>query len=265
MAIAFPDIDPIIFEIGPLAIRWYALSYVAGILLGWLYIAKLDRLEPKAFNQKAYDDFIVWAVLGVLLGGRIGYVLFYNFSYYLTNPIDIVKIWHGGMSFHGGIIGAITSLYLMCKKHKLNFLRVTDLVACAAPIGLFFGRLANFINAELWGRFASEDLPWAVIFPGETYPRHPSQLYESALEGAALFFILAYAAYRTKAQTRAGILSGIFLCGYALFRSFVEFFREPDIQIGYIMEFFTMGQILCLPMLLIGIYLISISKKNVVR
>ena len=259
-AIVFPAIDPVIVSIGSVDIRWYALSYVAGIMLGWWFLGKLNKLEPVALSQKAYDDFIVWAIVGIILGGRLGYVLFYgNLGYYMSNPLEILATWKGGMSFHGGLVGVIVVMYLMCRVYKLQFLRVVDLVAVIAPIGLFLGRIANFLNAELYGRIS--DVPWAVVFPDHVYARHPSQLYEAILEGVVLFLIMLYFMHKTNARQKAGKLAGIFLIGYAAFRGFVEFFREPDAHIGFLAGGITMGHVLSLPMLLLGIFLVLRAKK----
>jgi len=262
LSITFPMIDPVLVEIGPLAIRWYALSYVAGILLGWWYIGKLDK-KTQIFVQKAYDDFIIWAIFGILLGGRLGYVLFYNLPYYSSNPSEILAVWKGGMSFHGGLIGVIISIYLMCRTYKMSFLKTTDLICCAAPIGIFFGRIANFVNAELYGRIT--DVSWGVVFPGEVFARHPSQLYEALLEGLVLFLIMFFLVTKTHSRERAGFLSGFFLVGYSFFRASVELFREPDPQLGFIFSDITMGQMLSIPMFLIGVVLMARAarKENV--
>lgn len=260
LSIIFPAIDPVIVQAGPLAIRWYALAYVAGILIGWWYIGKLDRKKPKALSQAAYDDFIIWAILGILLGGRLGYVLFYNPDFFFSNPAEIIAVWKGGMSFHGGLAGSVAAIYLMCRRYKLKFWPVADIVCCMAPIGLFLGRIANFINAELYGRIT--DVPWGVIFPGDPFARHPSQIYEALTEGFLLFCIMFFFAFYTKSQTKSGKLSGIFLIGYSIFRIFSELFREPDIQLGFIVGNVTMGQILSIPMLLFGIYLIVTAKPR---
>ena len=260
--IIMPDIDPVAFSVGKLAIRWYALSYVAGIFLGWWYLGHIDK-EPKIFSQKAYDDFIMWAVLGVIVGGRLGYVLFYGLEHFLEHPLDIFAVWNGGMSFHGGVLGSILAMYLMSCIYKINFLKMTDLVACVTPIGLFFGRIANFINGELYGRVT--DVSWAVVFNTDKYryPRHPSQLYEAFLEGIVLLVILAVLVRKDSIRARSGMLSGVFMAGYALFRFTAEFFREPDIHIGFILESVTMGQILSIPMFMLGIWLIVRNKKAI--
>ncbi|NDF12437.1 MAG: prolipoprotein diacylglyceryl transferase [Proteobacteria bacterium] len=254
LTLMFPNIDPVMVSFGPLAIRWYALSYVAGILLGWWLATRLNRVTPSAFSEPAMDNVMVWIVFGILLGGRIGYVLFYNAGYYLENLSEVYKPWHGGMSFHGGMIGVILAMFLMCKRYKLQFWPVIDIAAVVTPIGLGLGRIANFINGELYGRISNA--PWAMVFPGDPFARHPSQLYEAFLEGLVLLFIMLFSFRSEKIRTKPGTLSGIFLVGYASFRAFVEFFREPDVQIGFIANAITMGQVLCIPMLLLGLYLI---------
>lgn len=263
--IEFPDIDPVAFSLGPFSVRWYALAYLAGFLLGWKYAVYLCGLDEKTgivnkghkghLDKTVIDDFFAWGILGVILGGRLGYVLFYQTDMFWTAPADIIKIWEGGMSFHGGAIGAVVAMLLFTMKRNISFLRLTDIFACAVPIGLFFGRIANFINGELFGRVT--DMPWGVVFPhGGIFPRHPSQLYEALLEGVLLFIVLAVMARRMDIRDKPGILSGVFLTGYGLSRFIVEFFREPDFHIGYIAGYFTMGQILSLPMIAGGIFLI---------
>ena len=256
----FPEIDPILFQIGPFAIRWYALAYIAGILLGMLYIAFLDRKTPKTLSKALQEDIVLWAVIGIILGGRLGYVAFYNLSYFMHEPLAILRVWEGGMSFHGGLIGLILAIYLLCRKHNQPFLPVMDLISCAAPIGLLFGRIANFINGELYGRIT--DSPIGVIFPNAgSMPRHPSQLYEAALEGLLLFILLAILTTYTKVQQFPGVLSGIFLLGYSLARMVAEQFREPDAHIGFLFNHATMGQLLSAPMLILGIYLIVRARR----
>lgn len=253
--IPFPTIDPILFQIGPVAIRWYALAYVAGILLGWLYIGKLLKHSPINIPKSLYDNLVIWTVLGVIIGGRLGYVLFYNWPYYSRVPSEIFHVWQGGMAFHGGLIGVIVVLLLIAHIYKLQHRAFWDLFAAAAPIGLFFGRVANFINAELYGRVT--DVSWAVTFPGtDGSPRHPSQLYQALGEGALLFAILWYFIYKRDALARPGFITGLFLLGYALSRSFVEFYREPDAHIGILESGLTMGQLLSLPMVAIGVFLL---------
>ena len=258
--IPFPNIDPIAIEIGPLAIRWYALAYIAGILLGWRYCLRLARRDTIRPNVQDFDDFMVWAVLGIILGGRIGYVVFYNAAYYLENPLDALMVWHGGMSFHGGLLGVLVAIAVFSWRRGFSPLAMGDLVAAAAPIGLFFGRVANFVNGELFGRVA--DVPWAVIFPhGGDPPRHPSQLYEAFLEGLVLFAVLAILAHRPGMRARVGFLTGVFLVGYGFARTFVELFREPDAQLGFILGPITMGQILSVPMVLLGLYLMVRARR----
>lgn len=251
----FPAFDPVILQIGPLAIRWYSIAYIAGIILGCFYINWLNLKAYTVKNLKPYDDFMVAVIFGVVIGGRIGYVLFYNPGYYLSNPLEILKVWQGGMSFHGGLVGSIVAIFLHCRKNNFPKLAVWDLCAAAAPIGLFFGRIANFINGELYGRVT--DSKWGMIFPsGGNLPRHPSQLYEAVLEGALLFIIIFIVANFTKARSKPGLISGLFLCGYAAARMLVENFREPDEQLGFFFGHITMGQLLSTPMVLIGVFLI---------
>ncbi len=255
LAIPFPDIDPILVSIGPFAIRWYALAYIVGLILGWRYCLRLSKHPPSVATPQQVDDFLVWATLGVVLGGRIGYVVFYNPMHYLNYPVEALYLWHGGMSFHGGALGVLFALFLFSRQRKIDFLGFSDIIVSAAPIGLFFGRIANFINAELWGRVT--DLPWGVVFPGAgPEPRHPSQLYEAALEGLVLFVLLNWLRHFTGARYRRGVLVGVFLAGYAVARTAVEFVRQPDEQLGFLIFGATMGQLLSLPLLLLGLYLI---------
>ncbi len=261
--IPFPNIDPVIIHIGWFSIRWYSLAYMAGILLGWWVIARENIRRPlDNLSKSALDDIVVWAVGGIILGGRLGYVFFYKPSHYLQNPIEILKVWEGGMSFHGGLIGTIIAFYLFCRKYKINLLALTDLLACAAPIGLFFGRIANFINGELYGRVTDANI--GMIFPsGGELPRHPSQLYEASLEGLLLFFIMILLLKKTNLRNKTGYLSGIFLILYSLARIICEYFREPDNFLGFIYSGTTMGQLLSLPMLAIGLYLILRKQKTI--
>lgn len=250
--IPFPDIDPVALQIGPLVIRWYALAYLTGFLGGWKYALWMANKEPKQNPTKDHiDDFLPWSILGVILGGRIGYVLFYQPSLYAGNPLDALKIWEGGMAFHGGAMGVIAALFIYSLVKKIPLLRLSDIVCATVPIGLFFGRIANFINGELWGR--PTDQPWGIVFPfAGDEPRHPSQLYEAILEGFVLFFIL-FALYQSKTvRNKPGIVTGAFLAGYALFRMFIEQFREPDAHLGFIIGQISMGQLLSLPMMLLG-------------
>ncbi|WP_374657498.1 prolipoprotein diacylglyceryl transferase [Phenylobacterium sp.] len=257
----FPDFDPVLVQIGPLAIRWYALAYVAGILLGWRYVAGLvknqalwgPRGAPATTAQ--IDDLILWITLGVILGGRLGHVFFYTPSIIVEDPAEIVKVWHGGMSFHGGTLGVLIAVFGFCWKNKLDVFRVGDAITACAPIGLFFGRVANFINGELWGR--PTDAPWAIIFPqAGPEPRHPSQLYEAALEGVLLFLILRWATHGAGLLKRRGVVAGMFFLGYAVFRTIVENFREPDRYLQHFPFGLTMGMMLSAPMVIGGLYLI---------
>jgi phosphatidylglycerol---prolipoprotein diacylglyceryl transferase len=257
----YPSIDPILLQIGPLAVRWYSLAYIGGLLFAWRFMLRLGAQTPDVASREDIDDFLIWATLGVVLGGRIGYVLFYNFDYYATNPAAVLQIWRGGMSFHGGVMGVIVSGLIFVKRRGISPLRFADIVACATPIGLLLGRLANFINGELFGRVS--DVPWAMIFPhGGPEPRHPSQLYEAALEGLVLFIILALLANKPSIRNRPGTLTGVFLLGYAIARAIVELFRQPDAHLGILSAGMTMGQWLSIPMILGGIYLILRSRKE---
>ena len=260
-ALAYPAIDPVLVQIGPFAIRWYALAYLAGLLLGWWYARTLASRPPRLVPVEAIDDFLMWATLGVVLGGRLGYVLFYKPGYYLDYPLQALQLWHGGMSFHGGLLGVVVAGVTFCARRRLRILAFADLIFCAAPIGLCLGRIANFINGELAGR--PTDVPWAMVFPGwGPLPRHPSQLYQAALEGALLFVIL-FLLWRIPAvRTRPGVLTGAFLVGYGIFRSFAELFREPDAHLGFIVGHVTMGQILSAPLVLIGLGFIIVMWRR---
>ena len=260
--LTFPNIDPVALQLGPLAIRWYSLAYLGGILLGWQVLAKEHAKKPVVgLTKTGLDDMIVWAVLGIVLGGRIGYVLFYKPEFYFENPGQIFFLWQGGMSFHGGMLGTILAFWLFCRKQKMDFLPVIDLISCAAPIGLFLGRCANFINGELFGRVT--DSPLGMIFPnGGPNPRYPSQIFEAGMEGVLLFSIMMICLKFTRARDKAGMLGGIFMFCYGIFRIIGELFREPDVQYGYLFGFSTMGQILCLPMLAGGLYLILRKNPN---
>ncbi len=257
----FPDFDPVLVQIGPFAIRWYALAYVAGILLGWRYVAGLMK-KPALWGPRGapattaqVDDLVLWITLGVILGGRLGHVFFYTPSIIVEDPLEIVQVWHGGMSFHGGALGVLVAVFAFCWKNRLDVLRVGDAITACAPIGLFFGRIANFINGELWGR--PTDAPWAIVFPqAGIEPRHPSQLYEAALEGLVLFLILRWATHGAGLLKRRGVVAGLFLLGYALFRTFVENFREPDRYLQHFPFGLTMGMMLSAPMVIGGLFLI---------
>jgi phosphatidylglycerol:prolipoprotein diacylglycerol transferase len=250
-ALPFPAIDPVALSIGPLDIRWYALAYLAGFILGWRWCLRLAAANEAPPGPVDYDDFLTWAVLGVVAGGRLGYVLFYQFDYYLSHPAEALQPWHGGMSFHGGFAGVVIATLLFARKRGFSAIAFGDLLACVAPIGLFFGRIANFINGELFGRVS--EVSWAVYFPrGGPAPRHPSQLYEAVLEGLVLFLVLNALVRLPAVRRRPGVLTGVFFIGYGLARIAVEFFREPDAQLGFLFAGATMGQLLSLPMLAIG-------------
>ncbi|MSO76285.1 MAG: prolipoprotein diacylglyceryl transferase [Alphaproteobacteria bacterium] len=255
LVLAFPAIDPVALEIGPIQIRWYALAYVASLLLAWRYVRRLSLGQPAVMSGEAVDDLLVWATLGVILGGRLGYVLFYKPGYYLAHPVEALQVWQGGMSFHGGLLGVTLAILLFACGLKLSPLRVADMVAPAVPIGLGLGRLANFVNGELFGRVS--DVSWAMVFPmGGPAPRHPSQLYQAALEGVVLFLVLFVATGNARLRERSGMLTGIFLIGYAIARGVGELFRQPDAHIGFLLAGATMGQLLSLPMLAAGIWLV---------
>jgi phosphatidylglycerol:prolipoprotein diacylglycerol transferase len=259
-AIPFPAIDPVAVAIGPFVIRWYALAYIAGLLIGWRYCLVLADRPPRLIERRDIDDFLVWATLGVVLGGRIGYVLFYQPGYYLQHPIEALYLWHGGMSFHGGALGVTLAIMLFTRARRLPVLAFSDVIAEAIPIGLFFGRIANFINGELFGR--ETDVPWAMAFPnGGPVPRHPSQLYEAVCEGLLLFLLLLLAEHRG-ARRRPGIVTGLFLVGYAVARMSGELFRQPDAQLGFLVLGTTMGQLLSIPVLIAGILLIWWARRQ---
>ena len=252
--IPYPAIDPVLFEVGPIVVRWYSLAYIAGLIAGWRYLRVLVRGRPDVMKELDADDFLVWATIGVVLGGRLGYVVFYKFGFYMDNPLAILQVWRGGMSFHGGLLGVAAAGYLFARRRAIPFLSSADAVACVAPIGLFLGRLANFINGELFGR--PSDVPWAMVFPGAgPAPRHPSQLYEATLEGVVLFAVLNILWHAEAVRARPGFLFGVLLAGYALARAAVELFRQPDAHIGFLAAGTTMGQWLSVPMLGLGLYL----------
>mgnify|MGYP001166740660 FL=1 len=252
------------FSILSFEIRWYALSYILGILLGQKYINYIIKLNfSKTFiTSELIDKFLIWAILGILVGGRIGYITFYNIEYYFNNPFKIFYLWEGGMSFHGGVIGIVISIFLFSTKNNIKFLSLTDLIATAAPIGIFLGRISNFLNGELWGR--ASEMPWAVKFSkcGGNIYRHPSQLYEAILEGVILFIILYFCITKFKHLENPGKITGLFCIFYALFRIISELYREPDFQIGFILANLTMGMLLSIPLLIIGLYLIGHNKRE---
>lgn len=262
MALSFPDIDPVAIAIGPLVIRWYALAYLSAFLVGWGYARYLNRLYGQnALSSQMIDDFMAWVVVGVILGGRLGYVIFYNGAYYLENPLDALQVWHGGMSFHGGAAGVILAIIGFSLWRRINMFRMADIVCACVPIGLFLGRLANFINAELYGRVTN--VPWAFVFPGsDGQPRHPSQLYEALGEGLILFIILTVLIHIRGVRDRPGIVSAVFLTGYALTRFMVEFVREPDVQLGTLSFGLTMGQTLCLPMVAGALLTVLLARRT---
>ncbi len=290
--IQFPDLSPEIFTIAlfgfEFSLRWYALAYIAGILLGWRLVVRLmktDRLWPAErapMTPEQVEELLTWVILGVILGGRLGFVLFYKPGYYLQNPVEIPMIWQGGMAFHGGLLGVMTALILFCRKHGIALMSAADALALATPAGLLFGRIANFINAELWGR--PSDVPWAVVFPGQLATqcppdwvgpcaRHPSQLYEAGLEGLLLGLVLLYLVYRRGWLKTPGLIAGVFFMGYGLARFVVEYFRQadpqfitPDNPIGFVLHWHsagvTMGQLLSLPMVALGVGLILWARRR---
>jgi phosphatidylglycerol---prolipoprotein diacylglyceryl transferase len=263
--IPFPAINPVLISIGPFAVRWYALAYIVGIIAGWFYaraIISSPKLwgGPPPLTVTDFDDFVIWITLGIILGGRIGYVLFYNFAHFAANPIEIPQLWNGGMSFHGGVIGCAAAIVLFALRRHIAILSLADVTAAVAPIGLFLGRIANFINGELWGR--PSDVPWAMVFPhGGPIPRHPSQLYEATLEGVLLFIIVAWLV-RSGALKRPGVVTGVFALGYGAARIACEFFREPDVQLGFLWGGLTMGMLLCIPLILAGIAILAVALKR---
>ena len=260
----FPQFDPVIVQVGPLAIRWYALAYITGLVAGWRIVRHLVMRSPVVATPLQVDDFLTWATLGVVLGGRLGYVLFYQPGTYLAHPAMILAVWEGGMSFHGGMLGVAIAIIMFCRRNAIPLLGFADRIAVVAPIGLGLGRVANFINGELWGRPAPAWLPWAMEFPRTPdcpsfpdfcVPRHPSQLYEALLEGLVLFIVMFVLSRRQGLRERFGLLTGIFLVGYAIARIIGEYFREPDSFLGFLTFGATMGQILSVPMLLAGLWL----------
>jgi len=259
--LAFPAIDPVLLQIGPLAIRWYALAYVVGLVLGWRYIRYFVQRQDSGVSLRDADDLLIWCTLGVVLGGRLGYVLFYQPGYFIEHPGQIPLLWQGGMSFHGGALGVLVAAAIFSRLKGISLLSIGDAICCAAPIGLFFGRIANFINGELYGR--PSDVSWAMVFPtGGPEPRHPSQLYEAILEGLVVFTLLAMLTYRTRAIKQPGLLAGVFFSDYAVSRIIVELFREPDPFLGFLVAGVTMGQLLSLPVLVFGIFLIVQGRRR---
>jgi phosphatidylglycerol:prolipoprotein diacylglycerol transferase len=265
LALPFPAFDPVLISIGPLAIRWYALAYIFGILLGWWYARILIRNErlwggPAPLTVGDFDDFILWVTLGIILGGRAGYVLFYNPAHFLAQPDEIIQLWKGGMSFHGGFLGCVLAVVLFALRRGIPILSLGDLTCGVAPIGLLLGRIANFINAELWGR--PTDVAWGMVFPGAgPLPRHPSQLYEAALEGLVLLLVLGWLMHNG-ALKRPGLILGAFALGYGMTRTVCELFREPDAQLGFLWGGMTMGTLLSIPLMLAGLALIAFAMRR---
>ena len=257
----FPGFDPVLVQVGPLAIRWYALAYIVSLVLGWRIMRRLVRLPPPVATELHVDDYLTWATLGVVLGGRLGYVLFYQPMQYLQHPLQALEVWQGGMSFHGGMLGVTIATILYCRRNGLPVLGFADRMAVVAPIGLGLGRIANFINGELWGRVAPDTLPWAMIFPNAgPEPRHPSQLYQAGLEGVLLLLVMAALCRIEAVRARFGTLTGAFLVGYGTARIVGEFFRQPDAFLGFLFAGATMGQMLSLPMVLAGLWLIARAR-----
>jgi phosphatidylglycerol---prolipoprotein diacylglyceryl transferase len=267
LTIAFPVFDPVAFAIGPFVIRWYALAYIGGIVLGWIYARALIKNEklwggPSPISLPQMDDFVLWVTIGIIVGGRTGYVLFYNPAFFIQHPAEIFELWKGGMSFHGGFLGCVAAVMIFARSNGIPILSLGDIVTAVGPIGLFLGRIANFINSELWGRPADPDLPWAMIFPnGGPIPRHPSQLYEAALEGIVLFTILAVM-IRMGALKRRGLILGSFIAIYGIARILGEFFREPDPQLGFLWGGLTMGMLLSVPMIIAGAIIIVAAWRR---
>ena len=254
----FPEIDPVAIYFGPISIRWYSLSYIFGILICWYIINKFLLKYKNQLSKKSINEVINFLILGMIIGGRLGYIIFYNFEFYLQFPVEIFKIWNGGMSFHGALVGIIFSIILYCRKNNYSFLDITDLISLVSPIGIFFGRIANFVNGELFGRITDSKI--GIIFPnGGNLPRHPSQLYEALFEGLILYLILNSLFFFSKLKYIRGSISGAFLFFYGFFRFFIEYYREPDSQLGFILMEITMGQILCVIMMFVGLITIKYS------
>ena len=261
------NFDPVLIDLGVLQIRWYSLAYIGGIVIGWLYAIKIIKLTSEnkynfiQIKTEQFDNLIVYIILGIILGGRLGYILFYNFEYFIQNFIEIFKIWEGGMSFHGGLLGVVVATFIFSKIYNINFFKCADIISSVAPIGIFFGRIANFINGELYGKYSN--LPWSIIFPdGENISRHPSQIYEALLEGLILFLLLNYLALKKEFLFKTGYISSFFLIFYSIFRLFSEIFREPDKHIGLYFNYFSMGSLLSLITLFIGLFIIYSIKKD---
>jgi len=261
------NFDPILIDLGWFQIRWYSISYIAGIIFGWMYAIKIIKQSTNnncnfvPVKQLDFNDLIIYLVLGIVIGGRLGYVFFYNSNYYSQNFLEILKIWQGGMSFHGGLLGVIVATFVFSKVKKINFFKLSDIISCVAPIGIFLGRIANFINGELFGKIST--LPWAIIFPnGGNIARHPSQIYEAILEGIILFILINFFAFKKKMLFKPGYTSGFFLISYSILRIFSEIFREPDEHLGYFLKLFSMGTLLSLFTFIVGFLIILFIKKN---
>jgi phosphatidylglycerol---prolipoprotein diacylglyceryl transferase len=261
------NFNPVLFDLGIVQIRWYSIAYILGILLGWFYANIIIKKKIKnnynltSIKTSEFDDLIIYLIIGIIVGGRLGYTLFYNFEFYSKNILESFKIWNGGMSFHGGLIGVIIATFIFSKKIKTNFFKFTDILACVAPIGFFLGRIANYINGELFGK--ATNLPWAVIFPHSgMIGRHPSQIYEALLEGVVLFFLINFLAIKKQLIIKTGYVSGIFLVSYSILRIFSELFREPDKQIGYLFNYISMGTLLSAISLLAGLIILYIKKNE---
>ena len=261
------NFDPVLIDLGFFQIKWYSIAYIMGIILGWAYALRIikklqnntESFEP--IKRSDFDDLLVYLVLGIILGGRLGYVIFYNLEYYIQNSFEIFKLWQGGMSFHGGLLGVIVAIFIFSKNKNTNFFKYTDIIACVAPIGIFLGRIANFINGELFGKIST--LPWAVIFPnGGNIARHPSQIYEAILEGLILFILINFLALKKNLLIKTGYVSSFFLITYSILRIFSENFREPDKHLGYLFNYFSMGTLLSILTLISGFLIIFFIKKN---
>ena len=261
------NFNPVLVDLGIFEIRWYSIAYILGIIIGWIYADKIiKKTEQNKYNFEAikksdFDDLLIYLVIGIILGGRLGYIIFYNLDYYSQNFLEIFKIWQGGMSFHGGLLGIIVAIYIFTKNKNTSFFKFTDIVACVSPIGIFLGRIANFINGELFGKVST--LPWAVIFSnGGSVARHPSQIYEAILEGIILFILINYLALKKQLLFKAGYISGLFLVSYSILRIFSEIFREPDLHLGLFFNYFSLGTVLSIATLVAGLVIIMSAKKN---
>ena len=261
------NFDPVLIDLGLFQIRWYSIAYILGIILGWIYAVKIiiksqnNKYNFESIKKSDFDDLIIYLVVGIILGGRLGYIIFYNLEYYTQNFSEIFKLWQGGMSFHGGLLGVIVAIFIYSKNKKVSFFKCSDIIACVAPIGLFLGRIANYINGELFGKIST--LPWAVIFPnGGNIARHPSQIYEAILEGFVLFILINFLALKKHLIIKTGYVSSFFLIFYSILRIFSENFREPDQHLGYFFNYFSMGTILSIFTLIFGFLIIFFIKKN---